>query len=236
MSIRRRARRVASGAGVVLATTGLSTCRDGGAVDPPPPPFDCAAAGVGAGQSLRASATLAGRELRVTIANSSLSSWAEVRIESVVGGTARPVSPGDPLNVIIDLADDTVTSGSFVLSGTLRGLVGSTLCSVSRTFTFTILPTGVEVALAGDLPLSERRAARIVLVSRRGREVELEAVTGFEGTQAFSWNVTGGEVLARDGHRLRWRMPAAAGLYQVEVVVDYGSRGLSFDALALEVV
>jgi hypothetical protein len=221
---------VASGAGVVLATTGLSTCRDGGAVDPPPPPFDCTA-GVGAGQSLRAAANLAGRELRVSIANSSLSTWAEVRVESVV----RPLFPGSPLDVVIDLAGDTVTSGSFVLSGTLRGLVGSALCPVSRAFTFTILPTGVEVALAEDLPLSERRAARIVLVSRQGREVELEAVTGFEGTQAFSWNVTGGEVLARDGHRLRWRMPAAAGLYQVEVVVDYGSRGLSFDALALEV-
>lgn len=235
MSMRRRTRRAASGAGVVLATTGLSTCRDGGAVDPPPPPFECTA-GVGAGQTLRASATLAGRELRVVIANSSLSSWAEVRVESVVGGTARPLSIADPLNVVIDLADDTVKSGSFALSGTLRGLIGSAPCPVSRAFTFSILPTGVEVAMATDLPLSERRAAKIVLVSRKGREVDLEAVTGFEGTQAFSWNVTGGEILARDGHRLRWRMPAVAGLYQVEVVVDYGWRGLSFDALPLEVV
>jgi hypothetical protein len=90
--------------------------------------------------------------------------------------------------------------------------------------------------MAEELPLPERGAARIVLVSREGREVELAAVAGFEGTQTFSWTVTGGEVLALDGPRLRWRMPAEAGLYQVDVVADYGSRGLSFDTLALEVV
>jgi hypothetical protein len=238
MGIQRRARRVASGAGVVLATTGLSTCRDGGAVDPPPPPFACTN-DVSDGQVLQAAAALTGSALRVIIQNGSLSTWTAVEVSEVVGGVTRSValpSAGEALVVNIDLTDDTVKSGSFRLSGTLRGFNSSAVCSVSRTFAFTVQSSGVFVAVAQELPLPERRAARIVLLSREGREVELAAVTGFEGTQAFSWTVTGGEVLALEGHRLRWRMPARTGLYQVDVVVDYGSRGLSFDALTLEVV
>ena len=44
-----------------------------------------------------------------------------------------------------------------------------------------------------------------------------------------------GLMLSQDGARLRWRLPREAGLYQAEVVIDYGASGLSFDTLALEV-
>jgi hypothetical protein len=50
-----------------------------------------------------------------------------------------------------------------------------------------------------------------------------------------SWSVSGGAMLAREGSRLLWRLPAEPGLYQAELVIDYRDGGLSFDTLALEV-
>jgi hypothetical protein len=41
--------------------------------------------------------------------------------------------------------------------------------------------------------------------------------------------------VSRAGARLRWRVPPEAGLYQAELVVDYGELGFAFDALVLEV-
>jgi hypothetical protein len=93
----------------------------------------------------------------------------------------------------------------------------------------------VTVASADDLPLGARQQARIGLVSREGHDAVLEASTPFTGPQTASWTVTGGQLLAEVGGRMRWRLPAEPGLYQAELVIDYGSLGLSFDALALEV-
>ena len=135
--------------------------------------------------------------------------------------------------VVIDLTDGTVMSGSFTLRGTLQG--GPSPCAVSRTFTFTIGPGGVVVASADELPLPARQQARITLVARDGHDVELEATTPFHGARTIAWNVSGGEIVFREGGRLRWRLPAEAGLYQAELVIDYGPSGLSFDTLALEV-
>ena len=73
------------------------------------------------------------------------------------------------------------------------------------------------------------------MVARDGHDVELEATTPFRGARTIAWAVTGGEIVSREGARLRWRLPARAGLYQAELVIDYGPRGLSFDTLALEV-
>ena len=42
-------------------------------------------------------------------------------------------------------------------------------------------------------------------------------------------------MLSEEGNRLRWRLPSEPGLYQAELVIDYGPQGLSFDTLALEV-
>jgi hypothetical protein len=128
-----------------------------------------------------------------------------------------------------------MTSGSFTLSGTLHGLNSSNSCAVTRTFTFSIDSGRVVVALAEELPLAERESARIALVSRRGHQVELEATTPFDGAATLTWTVTAGEVVSEEGMRLSWLLPAEAGLYQAELVVDYGPHGLSFDVLALEV-
>ena len=233
MGIKDKAMNLAAGAGVALATSGLSSCHDNGGVDPPPPPLECNA--VDQGESLTATATVTGTRLEVTIHNNSYSSWVAVAVTSVVGGSARPVAFAEPLMVVIDLADDRVTSGAFTLKGTLRGRVLGNDCAVSRSFTFRLQPDGVVVAFANELPLAARQQARIALVGRDGNEVELEATTPFRGARAITWTVTGGEVVSREGARVRWRLPRAAGLYQAELVIDYGPSGLSFDALALEV-
>jgi hypothetical protein len=215
---------------VALATSGLSTCNNNGAVDPPPPPLECNT--VDQGESLTATAAIAGRELQVTIRNASFSRWTAVSITSVVGGSARPVALGEPLVVVIDLADPSVTEGGFHLSGTLSS---DKACAVSRTFTFRIQPDGVVVAFARDLPLAARQQARIALLGRDGYDVHLAAVTPFRGTAALTWSVTGGEIVGREDARMHWRLPKEAGLYQAEVVIDYGPSGLSFDTFALEV-
>jgi hypothetical protein len=237
MKIRRRSKKLAAGTGVVLATASLSACNGNGDDilhgDPVPPPLQCNT--VDEGETLTATATVAGTELRVSIRSSALANWATVEVVSVTGGSARPVAPAEPLVVVIDLADATVTSGAFTLNGTMRGFRGEQ-CAVSRRFTFTIASNGVTVAQAGELPLPARQQARIELLSRDGHDVELLASTAYRGDQTVTWTVSGGEVLARDGARLRWRLPGEPGLYQAELVIDYGTRGLSFDTLVLEVV
>lgn len=233
MSLKRRSKKLAAGTSVALATAGLSSCNDNGAVDPPPPPLECNT--VDNGETLAATATVTGRELRVTIRNAADgSSWATAAITSVTGGTARAVAPAEPLVVVIDLTDDSVTGGAFTLSGTLQGFRNER-CAVSRRFTFTIGSSGVVVASAWELPLPARQQARIDLVARDGHDVELSASTPFGGAHTITWTVSGGEMVSQDGARMRWRLPSEPGLYQAELAVDYGPRGLSFDTLALEV-
>jgi hypothetical protein len=231
MGIKDKSRTAAAGASVALAAAGLSSCKDYSHGDPVPPPLQCNT--VDEGQTLSATATVTGRELRVTIRVNGPGDWTAVEITSVVGGSARPVTLTHPLVVVIDLTDETVTSGSFTLRGALQS--GPSPCAVSRTFTFAIGPNGVVVASADELPLPARQQARIALVARNGHDVELEATTPFRGARTIAWNVSGGEILSREGARLRWRLPAEAGLYQAELVIDYGLSGLSFDTLALEV-
>lgn len=231
MKIRRRSKTLAAGTTVALATAGLSSCNDNGAVDPPPPPLECNS--VNAGQTLSATATVTGRSLRITIRKSSAGTRGYVALTSVVGGTAQPVALGDPLVAEITLTDATVTSGSFLFNGGL-GVSGG-VCNVIRTFRFTIESGTVTVASADDLPLPARQQARIGLVERSGAEVVLEATTPYTGAQTVSWSVSGGTMLSQAGPRLRWRLPTEPGLYQAELVIDYGDGGLSFDTLALEV-
>jgi hypothetical protein len=49
------------------------------------------------------------------------------------------------------------------------------------------------------------------------------------------WSVSGSERIEESGERLRWRLPAEPGLYQVEVAVDYGDEGIALDAMTFEV-
>lgn len=233
MSRRRRARKLAAGASVALATSGLSTCNHNGAVDPPPPSIRCDSF-VATGMTLEAAGELSEGVLRVTIRNGLAATWAEASVGDVAGGVARPVTLREPLVVLIDLDDVAVTTGSFTLSGVLLGSYGGDTCHVTRTFTFTIEQDRVIVACA-ELPLEQRQVARIALVRRDGCEVELDVASSDPADGQVRWSVSGGRVLSQDGTRLRWQLPDRAGLYQAELVVDHGHRGLSFDTLALAV-
>ena len=146
MGIRKKAKKLASGAGVALATTGLTTCKFG-AVDPPPPPFECTTA-ITEGGTLEATGTRAGTVLKVQIFNRS-AQWTAAQVTSVVGGTARPVEPANPLVVVIDLTNEAVTTGSFTLSGTVQGYDGHT-CPVTRRFRFAL---GTDAAASPARPL-----------------------------------------------------------------------------------
>src|SRR5688572_16438934 len=231
--IRRKTKSLAAGASVALATAGLSHCNDNGAVDPPPPPLSCNT--VDEGEALIVSAVLEGTALRVTMGNSSPSVWRTVEVTDVRGGVlAAPVVPATPVVFAITLSSPDVTSGGFTVRGTVSGFDGTT-CTVTRTFIFTISGTNVTIAGMAELPLAARQQARVALISREGVEVELEATTPFPGPQTISWAVSGGTIMAQKGARMRWRLPTEAGFYQVELVIDYGPRGLSFDTLGLEV-
>jgi hypothetical protein len=50
-----------------------------------------------------------------------------------------------------------------------------------------------------------------------------------------SWEVTGGELDASTGAQVQWTLPTVPGIYQAEVLLDYGADGIAFDALMLEV-
>lgn len=234
MGVRRTAKKIAKGASVALATAGLSNCEHGG--DPPAPAFQCTV-DVQGGQGLLASASLTGSELRVNVSPPFYSSWNAATVTAVVGGAVRAVTVSDPLVVLIELTDGTVSRGSFRLAGTVRGVTSTAVCAVSRTFYFTIGPPGsVSIAEADELPLSMRQRARIGVAAREGREVELLATAPLEGTTTLVWTISGGEILFREGTRLRWRLPAEVGLYQVELVADHGPEGFSYDTLVLEVL
>ena len=229
MGIKDTSKRAAAGVSVALATAGLSTCHNNGAVDPPPPPLECNR--VDGGQTLTATAVRIASELRVTIRNTAPARWQTVEVTGVTGGVAQPLTANEPLTVVIHLSDGA-TSGGFTLRGTLAGYG---VCTVSRTFTFILGPDGPVVAMAPSLPLSALQQARIAMVGRDGRVVRLDATTPFAGPRTVTWNVTGGEALSREDGGLDWRLPAEAGLYQAELVVDYGALGLSIDTLVLEV-
>ena len=158
MKIRRRSKTLAAATTVALATAGLSSCSDNGVVDPPP--LQCNT--VDDGESLTATATVTGTEMQITIRNRASASWAFAAVTAVGGGTARPLHPAEPLVVVIDLTDGTVTRGSFTLSGMLQDYSGAR-CGVSRSFTFTIGAGVVVVASALELPLPARQQPRIAL-------------------------------------------------------------------------
>lgn len=238
MTIKVQAKKLAAGASVALATTGLSSCNDNGAVDPLPPPLDCNT--VNTGQELSATATRSADTVNVAITNTAFANWRVDRVTAISGATLvtttlpRPGS-GEPLQLVLKLAMPTTTQAVFSIEATLTGFSGE-ICSVQRTFTVTISTGGVQISLArpDELPLAARQHASIVLTAQEGRTVELAAHTLYLGPRAVSWSVNAGELSAATGSPVQWTLPAAAGIYQAELVVDYGADGFAYDVLLLE--
>ncbi len=244
LGIKSKAKRAAA-AGVAVATSGLSSCNDNGAVDPPPPPLECS--DVDQGQSLEATAERVERVLSVTVRHvprppAADAYWLDVRVTDpqgvvIVSVVTSPNGRQDEVLVTLLLESDTTSTGSFTVEGTLAGY-SNQHCDLSRTFTFTIDGQNIVVGQrkGHSLPLAARDRARIVLVGREEREVELEARTAYRGAHGVSWSVTGGHLVTDANRHARWLLPEEAGLYQVQVVVDYGQNGLAVDTMAFEVL
>ena len=76
----------------------------------------------------------------------------------------------------------------------------------------------------------------IELLAQHGNTAELEAHTPYSGEKRFQWTVSHGRLLVNDNGSAIWELPDTKGVYQAEVVADFGSDGFAFDALSLEVL
>jgi hypothetical protein len=228
-------------AGIAAATAGLSTCQNscGTVVDPAPPPLVCS--DVAQGQSLRASARQEGNAVIASIqVTGSVSRWQINRVGDAVGGTIAstilPTSTAEQLVVTLDPAPGSTIQIDFTVEGVLTGFQSET-CNVKRIFHVTVGTIGVQIAETNldSLPLSARHGAQIVAMGRAGRTLSLEARTTYGRAHRVSWEVTGGELDTSNAHRVAWTLPNDPGLYQAEVLLDYGADGIAFDAFMLEV-
>lgn len=243
MGIKDKAKKAAgAAAGVAIATTGLSNCDNGGAVDPLPPALQCNA--VDEGQTLVPTATLSGDTVTVEIRNQAISGseWIRVAITDVTGATVVGIEvPGggsfNPIVLELKLATAMTTTGSFKLTATLLDPINRVSCPVERTFTFDIVTGIVQITmrLGDSLPLAARHAAHIVLLGRGDGVVDLEAGSPYDGRRIAAWTVSHGTIDITEADRARWRLPEEPGIYQVQLVVDYGDDGLGFDAMTVEV-
>ncbi|MFQ5678751.1 MAG: hypothetical protein ACE5HP_04765, partial [Gemmatimonadota bacterium] len=225
-SLKRQAERMAAGI-AALATSGLSGCNDNGAVDPPPPPFSCDL--VDEGETLRASATVEGTRLDVSVEQPGSSSWRSVSVSDVQGATLVSLRvSGGKVDVVMELEALGTSQGSFTFEGELHVPSANLTCGVRRSFRFTISDGTVEISLVSErLPLAAGDRAEILLVAREGRRVEVRGRTPYREPRAFAWAVSAGRVLVSEGDRLVWEVPPEPGFYQVELVVDYGDDGLA---------
>jgi hypothetical protein len=238
MGVKDQAKRLASGASVALATSGLSSCNDNGAVDPLPPPLQCNT--VNTGQNLTASATRNGDAVEVEVRNEDWP-WRVERVVDVTGATLISTRlpqqrSFDPLGITLRLASETTTNAALTVEATAFGYQDES-CSIKRTFNLTISAQGVQVSVVDqdDLPLPARQRAQILLVRQTGPVVELRAHTRYLGRSDFAWTVSGGELDAHIGPTVRWTLPPVTGIYQAELVIDYGDGGLAYDVLLIEV-
>jgi hypothetical protein len=219
---------------------------------------------VGAGESLKATATVSGNVLAVQVGDTQGRTLSGVSVSDVTYGRLLAVTQAGSAGVTtitFDLSPDADggsdggatdagasdagagdggapgPAGFFTLDGTLNGFSASEHCTVRRTFHFSVLPAGTVIVSMRDdaLPLGARQEAKIALVSRDGLSVRLQARTAFPGACRASWDVTAGEIVAGEAAEICWRLPAEPGLYQAELVVDYGDAGLAFDTLVVEV-
>jgi hypothetical protein len=247
MDIRRTTKKIATGAaGVALASAGCSCGDDNVEVVPAPGPLVCTD-DVNSGKYLYTTGTLTGTTLEVEISEGYYwVDWVEAQALNPVGVTVTEVrvpeeGSGARLEITLELTDSSVTTGSFDLQAKLKDASGrgsEEPCDITRTFTFTITGTAVELVELGSdkLPLGTRHRTAIAMVNRDARSVELEAKTTFPGNCRMAWTVSGGVLSSIEGNRACWRLPDKKGFYQAQVVTDFGDEGLAFDTINVEVV
>jgi hypothetical protein len=239
VSLKGRAKKAAAAAASVsLATSGLSSCNDNGAVDPLPPPLVCNS--VNMGQSLSATVERDNLSLLVRVESAVPALWKSAAVQSPVNVTVDNVSvPQSGFGAVVvslTLTDASVMNASFTFTAVLGDLNDTNAtCDVTRTFQITLDSGTISLQQVRPLPLAARQNARIVMLGRADRVVELEAQTAFRGRTTVAWQATGGEIVKTSETRARWEVPAEPGIYQAEVVMDYGEDGVAFDALPVEV-
>lgn len=222
---------------VAVATLGLSTCTDNGAVDPAPEPFECPTSGTGDLITATSELTQDGLvKVSIGYAGPSIASWKSAPTVKDVTGAAVTSSGFDGTDqtffrLVLEPSQGG-TTGKFTISGTLTG--DSVDCAVERVFTFSITGQSVTVALRDDLPLGSKARASIEIERHEGHEIHLTATGAVQGA-TLGWTATGGTVVAKDDGRAHWQLPKEPGLYQVELLVDRGREGLHIDTLTLEV-
>lgn len=232
--VKRVVRRGVAGGTVTLATLGLTNCDNGGGgvVDPPPPPVVCSQ--VDQGQNLVGEGVVQDTTLSVTLHMTRVVDVDTLTVSNAVGArfdSLRVVQRG---TIQLDFTLDTNATAqvTFNLAGTYALQAGP--CDFSRHFTVTIDNGAVTVAEHRErLPLAPARDVRIALLEREGLRVRLQALGAHEGTP--TWSVTAGSLETEGRSGVVWRLPAERGVYQIELLVDRGDRGLGFDALSVEV-
>lgn len=232
-----------SAAGIAAATTGLSTCHDGGGivVDPPPPPLICSS--VAGGQTFVMTASRTGDVVTVKVKQNgyAVDFWQVTRVGDAVGATIGAITLPqygiDSLVVAVTLETPNTTQVDFTVEGKMSGGYPPATCDIRRTIHLTIGAAGIQVAESrlDELPLKARDAAQVVMVERNDRTVRLEARTGYAGHVTAAWEVTGGTLSEVNDRSTQWTLPDEPGVYQAEVLLDYGPDGMAFDALMLEV-
>jgi hypothetical protein len=244
MSMRGRAKKAAAAAsGVALATAGLSSCSDNGAVDPPPPPLECSV--VGNGQTLAVMGELDVAIITVLIQHIGVPGafegrWRSATIANLVGVSvddiAVPTNTSESIVITLRLDSPDITEGSFTLQAVMEGFDGN-VCPVTRTFNFTVETNTVTITQLqlDGIPLAARQRAEIVVLAQQDGVVELEGRTPYQGPHQMSWNVTNGSLETSGEGRVRWRLPEEAGMYQAELAIDYGEAGLAIDQIVFEV-
>lgn len=242
MDFKNTSKKIASGAlSVALASAGCSNGHDNGPVDPAPSPLVCNDVAK-TGTFLSVTGTVTGTTLDLQIFPGGFeTSWIDAKIinpqnVTVTSIMATPTSHYS-LGATLELANASVTSGSFTLQAKLSDKDGNP-CSVTRTFTFTINNTILQVSQIAprNLPLAALHRASIELLHQDECKVELKAITTFKGPCYLSWTVTGGELFSENQNRICWQLPKQRGFYQAQVVADFGPEGFAFDAITLEVV
>lgn len=232
------ASRLRTGATIAVATASLTTCNKDGAVDPAPPPADCSTPATT--QLIGYASQNSDGTLSVSIETQYFggASFSNTQVTELVGVeiVSAPTSSSGEIALVLRPSPAGTKSGSFHVTSTLKDAQNKT-CGVDKVFTFTIMSGSVQISSRhiSALPLDVRYPAAIAMIAQEGSTLTLQAQSGYAGDKQLEWSVTGGVIEAQTGDHLRWQLPEAPGLYQVELVIDYGEGGFAIDHMTFEV-
>ncbi|PKN49984.1 MAG: hypothetical protein CVU63_00590 [Deltaproteobacteria bacterium HGW-Deltaproteobacteria-20] len=186
-------------------------------------------------------ATLDGSTLRVVIqtyySDGSFDGSVEITVDPALGTLLSTETTGYDVTIEIELAPGT-TGGDLVFDGVLRDECYSgsgELCDVRRSFHVELSDGGapkISRRQAPQSPLQLRPRVALTLVETGDLWARVQA-SGAPRDATISFDVTDGSISTQGADAL-WTLPERPGLYQVEVVVQYGG-SIATEAVVLEV-